>query len=283
MSELHCIEEKATLLHAATHFGNSQFQCRRLHMKALLTLLLPQWAACSEQNRQPVITNEDDALRHKFRGIYGGELRIDAMVPLVAAALYMSNGDVYHGTWGIYGPNGGSASGFGGYGDKDRLVVPKTLRMVIYDERSSREYHPKPFAAYTRRVMPDGTAVPEGMNMGTVVPALVLHDVTVPIAERFPDALLDRARQYKGSSIRLKLRMMPEALLLGWEIRPGLSYPFKKNEFGTEYVSDEDLMIGGDFCERRVVNVLVNNQWSLVEKKGWYIHPKTGQKIETDF
>ena len=110
----------------------------------------------------------------------------------------------------------------------------------------------------------------------------VITDVTVPVAERIPDALLDLLRKY-GGGLSIKHRCTPETLLLGWEIRPGQNYPYKKNEFGTEYVSDEDLMIGGDFCERRVVNVLVNNQWKLVEKKGWYIQPKTGQRIETDF
>jgi hypothetical protein len=35
-------------------------------------------------------------------------------------------------------------------------------------------------------------------------------------------------------------------------------------------------MAGGDFQEATVFN-------GKVLRKGWYIHPKTGQKIETDF
>lgn len=251
---------------------------RRICMKALLALLMPQWAACSEQNRQPVIVTEDDALRHKFRGIFGGELRVDAMVPVKAAALYMSNGEVYHGLMGNYAPGGGDSLGFGGYGDRDRLVVPKTLRMMIYDDNASMDSSSQlpPFAAYNRWVLPDGSSPPAGMSMGVQVPALAIHDVTVPIAGRFPDALLDRARKYKGSSIRLKLRLMPETLLLGWEVRPGQSYPFPVDQSGNYYATDEDLMVGGDFREAKIDN-------GIAVRKGWYIHPKTGQRIETDF
>ena len=268
-----------------TMYSHSHSNSRRKYMKALFTLLLPQWAACSEQNKQPVIVNEDDALRHKFRGIYGGELRVDAMIPIKAAALYMSNGELYHGLMGNYAPGGGDSLGFGGYGDKDRLVIPKTLRMMIYDNTASMVLsgNMESFAAYTRRVMPDGSTPPAGMNMGVQLPALATHDVTVSIAQRFPDALLDRARKYKGSSIRLKLRLMPETLLLGWELRPGQSYPFKIDKFGNAYVTDEDVMIGGDFCEMQVLPERESGRYELIRKKGWYIHPKTGQRIETDF
>ena len=108
-------------------------------------------------------------------------------------------------------------------------------------------------------------------------------DVTVPVASRIPEAALDRVRQYKGS-LTLKLRLMPETLLIGWEVRNGRGYPYKRDKAGNAWDTDEDRMVGGDFCEARPMNFPTKDGViDTVHQKGWYVHPKTGQKIETDF
>ncbi|VUZ22916.1 Uncharacterised protein, partial [uncultured Comamonas sp.] len=107
-------------------------------------------------------------------------------------------------------------------------------------------------------------------------------DVIVPVATRIPDEVLDRIRKYKGS-LKLKLRMTPETILVGWQVRNGRNYPYKRDEIGNRLIHDSELMIGGDFCEARSVNEKINGQWVLIHKKGWQFDPKTGQKMEMDY
>lgn len=87
----------------------------------------------------------------------------------------------------------------------------------------------------------------------------VVGDYTVPVAERIPEALLAELRT-KGGGFRLKLRLHDDGLLVGWDI---------KDVLPTYHA-------GGDFREADIVN-------GQVVRKGWYIHPKTGERIETDF
>ncbi len=107
-------------------------------------------------------------------------------------------------------------------------------------------------------------------------------DVIVPVATRIPDEVLDRIRKYKGS-LKLKLRMTPETILVGWEIRNGKNYPWKKDEYGRSYATDEDIMIGGDFCEKQILFRMIDGKLQQIRRKGWQIDPKTGQKIEMDY
>lgn len=88
----------------------------------------------------------------------------------------------------------------------------------------------------------------------------VVGDFTVTVAARIPDDLLEAMRKGVGG-FRLKLRLHDDGLLVGWDLSRG---------FNLQYFA------GGDFREADIEN-------GKVLRKGWYIHPKTGQKIETDF
>jgi hypothetical protein len=105
-----------------------------------------------------------------------------------------------------------------------------------------------------------------------------VSDVTVPIASRIPEDLLEDLRRDPKGVLRLKLRIHPDTLLVGWDIerRPGFD-PKKRDQFGEAvYVAPVHSFVGGDFREASILN-------GQVVRKGWYIDPKTGQKIETDF
>ena len=235
-------------------------------LAALASVLTPL-AACSQDKAQPVLSDEDAALKHKFRDIRGGELLIDAVIYTQTSIIYKPDGTLFGMGYGSFGPKNSHRSGY--FGDEkkgDQFAVPKTLRMLRY-----------PDDAVSNRDWNGHNIRDQGRWLGT--PAV---DVTVPVASRIPEAALDRVRQYKGS-LTLKLRLMPETLLIGWEVKNGRGYPYKTDKAGNDIVRWEDSMIGGDFCERQVVNLQINGQLVLVENKGWYIDPKTGQKIVTDF
>ena len=213
------------------------------------------------------LTKEDAELRDKFRDLKGGELFVDASVFLDNTVIYKPNGSTFPGGLGYYGPGNGLKTGF--FGDEkqgETFAVPKSLRYVRYPSGATvnGDIH---------------TAVANRQPPWLGEPAI---DVTVPVASRIPIETLDRVRKYKGV-LTLKLRLTPETLLIGWEIKNGRSYPFKMDKNGLKYVTDEDVMKGGDFCERQVRDTPVNGELKLVEIKGWYIDPKSGQKIATDF
>ena len=105
-----------------------------------------------------------------------------------------------------------------------------------------------------------------------------LVDITVPVAERIPEETLDALRAMGDGMFRLKLRIHPKTLLVGWDIerRPGLD-PKKRDSLGQiAYVAPVFSHIGGDFREARIRN-------GIVLVKGWYIDPETKQRVETDF
>ena len=230
---------------------------RRRLLKSLGSLAVLLTGCQSDAEKPATDKDPDAALRQKFRGMNGGEKRIDAFTSVSGIALYLESGLVFAaGTFS----KGAKISGYGGQSAGDRLVVPRTLRMVQYPE-DSRRIADINYPAY------DGTPI---------------LDVTVPVAERIPDEVLDRIRKYKGSLI-LKLRIHPKTLMVGWEVRNGRSYPFKRDKWGNAYTTDDDDMVGGDFCERRVQNRIIDGRFQLIESKGWYIDPETGERIEADF
>jgi hypothetical protein len=78
--------------------------------------------------------------------------------------------------------------------------------------------------------------------------------------------------------MRLKLRLTPETILVGWDV---INYPDfqpgKRDQFGVLITGLPVYhAVGGDFREAKIVN-------GIAVRKGWYIEPKTGQKIETNF
>ena len=140
----------------------------------------------------------------------------------------------------------------------------------------------------------------------------LLYDVTIPVADRIPDELLDEIRR-RGGNLRIKIRLHRDGVLLGWDIerRPGFDRK-KRDSYGAiAYVPPGWVKTGGDFKEARGVYWLEDESGNLVRppspeslggvmppeltrrgivfrngflrEKGWYIHPKTGERIETDF
>ena len=100
----------------------------------------------------------------------------------------------------------------------------------------------------------------------------------VPVAERIPDDLLDDLRKRPGGGLRIKFRFHPGGILLGWDIerRPGYD-PNKRDQYGNPvFVRAVHSFAGGDFREAQIIN-------GEVVRKGWYIHPKTKQRIELDW
>ena len=105
-----------------------------------------------------------------------------------------------------------------------------------------------------------------------------IYAITIPVADRIPDDLLDDLRRDPKGTLRIKIRLHLEGVLLGWDIerRPGYD-PKKRNVYGNPiFVSAVHSFAGGDFREAEIIN-------GQAVRKGWYIHPKTGQRIETDF
>lgn len=210
------------------------------------------------------LSAEDEALARRFRGIpKGGELRVDATFDTqMRQVVTQANGVIFVPAMGNYGPGRSGTSGY--FGDeKYGLPLPKTLRYQRYADDAPRWHN-----RYSRGPMFKGPFV---------------VDVTVPVATRIPDAVLDRIRKYKGASLKLKLRMTRETLLVGWEVRNGPDYPYPRDAKGNRIMTDADFLIGGDFCEKRVQTRHVNGKLQTVVFKGWQIDPRTGQRVETDF
>jgi hypothetical protein len=235
---------------------------RRWAILALLAVVLPQWA-CSQQERNsmkvaPVsLSPEDAALKYRFRDVGGGELYVTGFAEVGPAALFEENGDNYHVRTWFDKKGGGVRSSYGGGVVGDRLVIPKTLRMIRYAEDARIKGNATPFSAF------------EGA---------VVADVTVSVASRIPEDLLEDLRRDPKGVLRLKLRLHPDTLLVGWDIerRPGFD-PKKRDQFGEAvYVAPVHSFAGGDFREAKIFN-------GQVVRKGWYIDPKTGRRIETDF
>jgi hypothetical protein len=176
------------------------------------------------------LTNEDEALKAKFRGLRGGQLFVDAFGEKQCVSMVREDGDRFY-TSGTVSARNNSKHSYA-----DRFGVPKTLH-ITWREGNCRR---KDESSY------------EG---GTVV-----GDYTVPVASRIPDDVIDGARNGVGG-FRLKIRIHDDGPLIAWDLSRG---------FNLQYLA------GGDFREADIEN-------GKVLRKGWYIHPKTGEKIETDF
>ena len=100
----------------------------------------------------------------------------------------------------------------------------------------------------------------------------------IPVADRIPDELLDDLRRDPKGSLRIKVRLHRDGVLLGWDIERRPGYDRKNRDiFGQAvYVAAEHSFYGGDFREAEIIN-------GKPVRMGWYIHPKTGQRIETPY
>lgn len=148
------------------------------------------------------------AQRNRYRGIPGGgELYIDADYDTHGHGfLYTFDGTMF--ATGQFSPRMSGTRGYFGDEKNGGLPLPKTLRMLRYPEGAERNRK----WDYSRlQDQPPFFGPP-------------LVDVTVPVASRIPDAVLDRIRQYRGS-LKLKLRLTKETLLVGWQINGMKDYP----------------------------------------------------------
>jgi hypothetical protein len=99
-------------------------------MKTILALFAPL-QACSEQKKPSVPgvhTDEDDVLMHRFRGIRGGELFVDASFETKGMSFILRmSGVKFPGGAGQYGPGAGLAASF--------LAMKKVVNDFLYLKR----------------------------------------------------------------------------------------------------------------------------------------------------
>ena len=181
---------------------------------------------------------EDVQLAHKFRGIRGGELYVDAIEEVQGVNILNQDGGV------IYASATVSIFNQSRYSYSSDFGMPKTIRVVWRDRPEPR---------------PADSKLPSRLFVG----GTVLGDYTVPVASRVPDEVLDAVRARRGQ-LRLKIRIHPDGPLVGWDV-----LRVESGRFETDFA-------GGDFREARLRD-------GQVVRKGWYIHPKTQEKIETDY
>jgi hypothetical protein len=189
------------------------------------------------------LSQDDQILRHRFRDIGGAERQLDALVPIESLTLYDEFGRKIEGK-AFTSPQNRSNSFF--YAGE--FAVPKTIRAVWHKEEMA----------------PSLT--------GEYIGGTIIGDYTVPVASRIPIELLDNLRKHRGT-LRLKIRIAPDDVLIGWDIERRPRDPSLGPNVGVPPVFS---MVGGDFQEAEIFN-------GQVVRKGWYIDKKTGRKIETDF
>ena len=101
------------------------------------------------------------------------------------------------------------------------------------------------------------------------VGGILVGDYTAPVAERIPEALLNDIPKYRksGMGFRLKIRLHDEGVLIGWDIANIV----------------DRVHVGGDFEEAHMIYEGDRKNPTKRWVNGWYIHPRTKQRIETDF
>ena len=161
---------------------------------------------------------------------------------------YADNGMRLFGPSGLDAPTrpgrgGGGTSSFGGAGLPNWVRV--TWRKPIYGEKVSTT----------------------GVTFKTLDFGDLVGDYKIEVASRIPQDVQVYASQGKGRAIRLRFRLHDEGVLLAWDVQE-----VPPQGGGGWFYS----MQGGDFKSPVVRD-------GKVIEKGWYIHPKTGQRIETDF
>ncbi len=210
----------------------------------------------NRDNPQEVYSAEDKALIYKFRDIGGFEL-------------YMS--------------------GFGSEEDDIHVIGIDDMGQQVTESAFREEVNTKwggfwrptgPYKYVDFKLYKGNTVKYHWDNNGnnTGVTGQLYGQWRVPVAERIPDDLLDDLRANPKGGMRIKFRFHPDGVLLGWDIerRPGFD-PNKRDEFGNQlFVRAVHSFAGGDFREAQIIN-------GQVVRKGWYVHPKTKQRIDLDF
>jgi hypothetical protein len=209
-------------------------------------------------SQQHALSAEDEALKRKFRGLEGGELYVDSLVEIKGFNIFDEFGRVFYAS-AVERPRGNFRGSYSG-----DFGVPKTLRFVWREgEWSSTRAQDD-----TR---PESDFIRANMN-GTYTGGKIAGDYTVPVAARIPEEVLNDWRQ-NGGGFRLKIRMHADGPLIGWDIvRARGSAPDGSSQF----------QVGGDFREAPLIYKRETG-CSPCQGKGWFIHPKTKERIETDF
>lgn len=191
------------------------------------------------------LSAEDTQLMHKFRGLRGGQLRVDSLFRVRGLNIFDEDGYLFFAHSGLRPPDGRITSNYGA-----DFGVPKFLRFEWRDKTEME---------------PDG-ALKRGLPGRAFYGGKTLGNYTVPVASRIPESLLEDRRR-NGGGFRLKIRIHPDGPLIGWDLERGV---------GTGPDGSKFHHAGGDFQEAYIYN-------GKVLRRGWYIHPKTGQRFETDY
>ena len=219
---------------------------RTLLLAGIITL-----SGCSSGGRrtppEPTepLSAEGAQLKHKFRGLRGGQLRVDSLFRVEGLNIFDEDGYLFFAHSGLTPPDGRITGSYGA-----DFGVPKFLR-VEWRENFKME--------------PDG-ALKRGLPGGAYYGGSLLGNYTIPVASRIPDTLLEDKRR-NGGGFRLKIRIHPDGPLIGWDLERGI---------GTGPDGSKFHHAGGDFQEAYIYQ-------GQVLRKGWFIHPKTGERIETDY
>ncbi len=237
---------------------------RRICLQLCGIVSWPWLTACSQPGagqriKEPNLTDyspEDQALMHKFRDVGGFELYMSG---------FGSKGDGIH----VIGVD-----------DQGQRVVESSFRVGVGSKLGGSWYPTGPYKYVDFKLYKGNTVKYHWSDDGlkTGVTGHLYGQWRVPVAERIPDDLLDHLRQTRNAGLRIKFRFHPEGVLLGWDIseRPGFD-PNARDQFGNQlHVRAVHSYAGGDFREAEIFN-------GQVVRKGWYIHPKTKQRVELDF
>jgi hypothetical protein len=203
-----------------------------------------------------VLTQDEKYWQHKFKGLVGGQLVLDAMSDLSYVSIYDEKGGLVAAP-SFLNPTNRRAFSYGA-----EFGVPISIRVVRYEGENLRPTNPS----------------------GTYSGGSIVFDRTFPVAARVPDELLDELRK-NGGGFRLKLRIAPDDVYIGWDIerRPGFDPGAK--DAADIYHPPYFAMTGGDFKEARTQYYEQTRKgYELlkpgVREKGWYIDKKTGQKMD---
>ena len=221
--------------------------------RKLLTLCAALLAGCSGSAGrrplpvQPPLSAEDEALKRKFRGLEGGQLLVDSLFVVTGLNIFEEHGWLFFSFARMTPPRGRFRGSYGA-----DFGVPKFLRVEWRDRYVTADDPPQPR--------------PPGHVPGAFFGGTILGNYTVPVAALIPDSLLEDKRR-NGGGFRLKIRIHPDGPLIGWDLEraPGSAPDGSKFHHA-----------GGDFQEAYIFN-------GKALRKGWYIHPKTGERFETDF
>jgi hypothetical protein len=195
---------------------------KRVHRRPLLLMLAATGLTACDQIKalaQPAesLSDEDKALKRKFPGLNGGQLRVDSLFELKGLNIFDERGKLFFSRAGFKPPRGNYIGSYGA-----TFGVPKTLRVEWRDKIEMIED-------------PHLEGIPDGAFHG----GTILGNYTVPVASRIPDDLLDAMRRQEGG-FRLKICIHQDGPLIGWDLSQGFNLQHH---------------VGGDFIDPALANL----------------------------